>query len=65
MLINDLVVVGMDDLPQVGGKMHPPEKVFAQFFLKLGINSISVTPDSLASTVKAIHKVEFKAMAVE
>ncbi len=31
---------------------------FAQFLVELGINSISVTPDSVVKTVKAIAKVE-------
>jgi pyruvate,water dikinase len=33
---------------------------FAQFLVDLGIDSISVTPDSLVKTVKAIHAVEKK-----
>lgn len=33
---------------------------FAQFLVDLGIDSISVTPDSLVKTVKAIHEVEQK-----
>ena len=31
---------------------------FAQFLVELGIDSISVTPDALIKTVKAIHKIE-------
>jgi pyruvate,water dikinase len=31
---------------------------FAQFLVELGIDSISVTPDSIVKTVKAIAKVE-------
>lgn len=31
---------------------------FAQFLVELGINSISVTPDSMVKTIKAIHAVE-------
>ena len=33
---------------------------FAQFLVDLGIDSISVTPDSLVKTVKAIYEVEKK-----
>ncbi|MEJ7625759.1 MAG: phosphoenolpyruvate synthase [Ferruginibacter sp.] len=33
---------------------------FAQFLVELGIDSISVTPDSLVKTVKAIYEVEQK-----
>ena len=33
---------------------------FAQFLVDLGIDSISVTPDSLVKTVKAISEVEKK-----
>jgi len=33
---------------------------FAQFLVGLGIDSISVTPDSVLKTVKAIHEVETK-----
>jgi pyruvate,water dikinase len=31
---------------------------FAQFLVELGIDSISVTPDSVIKTIKAIHAVE-------
>jgi len=37
---------------------------FAQFLVELGIDSISVTPDSLLKTKRAIEEVE-KAMTVE
>ncbi|MEC7863516.1 MAG: phosphoenolpyruvate synthase [Bacteroidota bacterium] len=33
---------------------------FAQFLVEEGINSISVTPDSMLKTIKAIHKIENK-----
>ena len=33
---------------------------FAQFLVEEGINSISVTPDSMLKTIKAIHKIEKK-----
>src|SRR5690606_33169914 len=38
-----------------GPSDHPD---FAQFLVELGIDSISVTPDSLLKTIKAIHAVE-------
>jgi pyruvate,water dikinase len=31
---------------------------FAQFLVELGINSMSVTPDSVIKTMKAIHEIE-------
>ena len=31
---------------------------FAQFLVEMGIDSISVTPDSYYKTVKAIHHIE-------
>ncbi len=31
---------------------------FAQFLVEMGIDSISVTPDSYYKTVKAIHSIE-------
>ncbi len=31
---------------------------FAQFLVEQGINSISVTPDSIIKTIKAIHEIE-------
>ena len=34
---------------------------FAQFLVDQGIDSISVTPDSVIKTIKAIHVVEGKA----
>jgi len=33
---------------------------FAQFLVEEGINTISVTPDSMLKTIKAIHKIENK-----
>jgi pyruvate,water dikinase len=33
---------------------------FAQFLVEEGINTISVTPDSVLKTIKAIHKIENK-----
>ena len=33
---------------------------FAQFLVEEGIDSISVTPDSMLKTIKAIHKIENK-----
>ncbi len=33
---------------------------FAQFLVEAGINTISVTPDSVLKTIKAIHKIENK-----
>src|SRR5688500_9069010 len=33
---------------------------FAQFLVEQGIDSISVTPDSIVKTVKAIHEIEEK-----
>jgi pyruvate,water dikinase len=33
---------------------------FAQFLVEEGIDSISVTPDSVIKTIKAIHDVEGK-----
>ena len=33
---------------------------FAQFLVEEGIHSISVTPDSLIKTIRAIHEVEVK-----
>ena len=33
---------------------------FAQFLVEQGIDSISVTPDSVIKTVKAIHAIEQK-----
>jgi pyruvate,water dikinase len=35
---------------------------FAQFLVEKGINSISVTPDSVIKTIKAIHAIEQKIM---
>jgi pyruvate, water dikinase len=36
---------------------------FAQFLVEDGIDSISVTPDSVIKTIRAIHAVEQKVMA--
>ena len=33
---------------------------FAQFLVEEGIDTISVTPDSMLKTIKAIHKIENK-----
>ena len=33
---------------------------FAQFLVEEGIDTISVTPDSMLKTIKAIHKIETK-----
>ena len=33
---------------------------FAQFLVEEGIDTISVTPDSMLKTKKAIHKIEIK-----
>ncbi len=33
---------------------------FAQFLVEAGIDSISVTPDSMLKTIKAIHKIDLK-----
>ncbi len=38
-----------------GPSDHPD---FAQFLVEKGIDSISVTPDSIIKTIKAIHAVE-------
>ena len=38
---------------------------FAQFLVELGIDSISVTPDSLLRTIKAIAEVEAKVPSVD
>lgn len=40
--------------------LRPDFPGFAQFLVKLGIDSISVTPDSLLRTIKAIAEVEAK-----
>jgi pyruvate,water dikinase len=37
---------------------------FAQFLVAEGIDSISVTPDSLIKTIRAIHAVEKKSATV-
>jgi pyruvate,water dikinase len=38
-----------------GPSDHPD---FAQFLVEQGIDSVSVTPDSVIKTIKAIHSVE-------
>lgn len=43
-----------------GPSDHPD---FAQFLVEQGINSVSVTPDSVIKTIKAIHAVEEKIQA--
>ena len=48
------------DLPGGQGPAELPE--FAQFFVKSGLDPISVTPDSLLKTKRAIAEVE-KAIA--
>jgi pyruvate,water dikinase len=37
---------------------------FAQFLVEVGIDSISVTPDSVIKTIRAIHAIERKAVEV-
>jgi pyruvate,water dikinase len=38
---------------------------FAQFLVEKGIDSISVTPDSMIKTIRAIHAIEQKAAITE
>ena len=41
-------------------KDHQTTLTFAQFLVEEGIDTISVTPDSMLKAIKAIHKIETK-----
>ena len=60
--ISNLIKVAKRTKTKVGicgqGPSDYPD--FAQFLVKEGINSISVTPDSMLKTIKAINKIENK-----
>ena len=60
--ISSLIKVARKTKTKVGicgqGPSDYPD--FAQFLVEEGINSISVTPDSMLKTIKAIHKIENK-----
>lgn len=58
--ISNLIKVAKKTKTKVGicgqGPSDYPD--FAQFLVEEGINTISVTPDSMLKTIKAIHKIE-------
>ena len=60
--ISSLIKVAKKTKTKVGicgqGPSDYPD--FAQFLVEEEINSISVTPDSMLKTIKAIHKIENK-----
>jgi len=60
--ISNLIKVAKKTKTKVGicgqGPSDYPD--FAQFLVEEGIDSISVTPDSMLKTIKAIHKIENK-----
>jgi pyruvate,water dikinase len=59
-MIRMLICAARDENVKVGicgqGPSDFPD--FAQFLVEMGIDSISVTPDSYYKTVKAIHDIE-------
>ena len=60
--ISNLIKIAKKTKTKVGicgqGPSDYPD--FTQFLVEEGINSISVTPDSMLKTIKAIHKIENK-----
>ena len=62
--ISNLIKVAKETKTKVGicgqGPSDYPD--FAQFLVKEGIDSISVTPDSMLKTITAIHKIENEIM---
>ncbi|MEE2700355.1 MAG: phosphoenolpyruvate synthase [Bacteroidota bacterium] len=60
--ISNLIKVGKKTKTKIGicgqGPSDYPD--FAQFLVEEGIDTISVTPDSMLKTIKAIHKIENK-----
>jgi len=58
--ISNLIKVSKKTKTKVGicGQGPSDHTDFAQFLVEKGIDSISVTPDSMLKTIKAIHKIE-------
>ena len=60
--ISNLIKVAKKTKTKVGicGQGPSDHPDFAQFLVEKGINTISVTPDSMLKTIKAIHNIENK-----
>lgn len=60
--ISNLIKVAKQTKTKVGicGQGPSDYQDFAQFLVEEGIDTISVTPDSMLKTIKAIHKIETK-----
>jgi pyruvate,water dikinase len=59
-MLSQLIITAQECGVKVGicGQGPSDHPDFAQFLVEMGIDSISVTPDSVIKTMKAIHAIE-------